>query len=47
MRYEGYFIDQESNGTWYAVDDRFEVEVVIDHQKTQQDCIDYINEFLI
>lgn len=48
FRYEGYVIAQHENGDWDAFEETESgFEVVIDRQKTAQDCIDFINDFLI
>ena len=47
MRYQGYYIDQQANGRWCVVDDRSGIEFVIENQETKQDCIDYIDAFII
>lgn len=48
MRYEDYYIWQCENGTWEALEDTGSgFEAVIFHQKTAQDCIDYIDDFLL
>lgn len=47
MRYNGYYIDQADNGSWFAVDDTSGIDYVVVDQRTQQDCVNYIDEFLI
>jgi hypothetical protein len=47
MRYQGYYIDQQANGKWCVVDDRSGIQFVIENQETKQDCIDYIDAFII
>ncbi|MCS6204024.1 hypothetical protein [Shewanella baltica] len=48
MKYEGYFIEQHDNGSWEAWENIGSgFEAVIEHQKTAQDCIEYINDFLL
>lgn len=48
MRYQGYYIDQQPNGRWCVVVDTGSCfEFVIENQETKQDCIDYIDAFII
>lgn len=44
MKYKQYSIEQESNGSWTAVDYSAGINPLIEHQETAQDCINYIDQ---